>query len=365
VVKTNRLEGQRDKAPRASATVLGLALLVFAAFLFTVVPTVMGLGIREVALAQDLGPFDFLAPMAWTLVIIAVLMLLYVRFFATSMKPKNRAIFAFLATALLVLGGIPILIGAFGGVGNGGEVPPGYVPQWEIIIPSTVLGSARDANTEVPGGSFTAASAITPAGTIVTSGTDLFADRVNRRITVDVSVNSALATSAAGFSAPDVVLTDFSIRLTNPVDANGDGVMDAVSYFGRVKSISRTTLVDGNSSQEIQVFYWDSTVGWYVGWMRQSSSQSSNGDWISAAPAGVADTRLPTAPSGAALDWTNLGDHSGGSAEYVSFWFLMRNYGPFGYTLPSVGESIDITIQIGTEASFVEFTFVVRLSSRS
>ena len=94
--------------------------------------------------------------------------------------------------------------------------------------------------------------------------------------------------------------------------------------------------------------------------MRESASQASNGDWVSAYPAGVSDSRLPTGAS----SWKQLGKHEGGSAEYISFWFVGRNYGFFGYTQPPMGLPIDLLVDVGTPEVFDTWTIQIKLNAR-
>lgn len=244
--------------------------------------------------------------------------------------------------------------------GNGDGPPVTWVPDFEVLIPTVVAGTSRDVATEFPASPFTACSAKPTTLTEMVWATSAYADRSNAKMEMQIAVDVDVAPTTATFQAPDCFLNDFSISLQNGRDANGDGAIDAATYFMRVRSITRTLMRDGNTSIQYPIFEWDGTNGWYIGAMKESASQAANGDWVSFYPAGVTDTTLPTGAS----PWRQLGSHAGGAAEFIAFWFVPHNYGYFGYTIPNVGDSIDVVVDVGTPEKFDSFEIAVKLTTR-
>lgn len=68
-------------------------------------------------------------------------------------------------------------------------------------------------------------------------------------------------------------------------------------------------------------------------------------------------------PTGAS-SWRQLGKHEGGSAEYIRFWFVGRNYGFSGYTQPPTGSPIDLLVDVGTPEVFDTWTIQIKLNAR-
>ena len=147
----------------------------------------------------------------------------------------------------------------------------------------------------MPGSPFTQCASLSPIGTIITWDTNAHPDASNKKIEMQVAVDDDLAPTTPGCQLDNCFLVDFSISLENGRDLNGDGSIDAVTYFGRIHSI--TTMIDGNTTQVNNIIHWHAQNGWYIRWMRESASQASNGDWVSAHPAGISDSRLPTGTS--------------------------------------------------------------------
>lgn len=318
-------------------------------------PVVAGTALQVEALAGYLPIFFILFLVAGAVTIAGW------KSFSMNKKMAGMGI-TFLFFALLMA---PLVAGPIG-ITPPGPGPDGYVPAWEVLIPSTIQGTPRDANTEIMdsnGGD--GVDTGSPAGTLCAFATNAEADRANRNVRVAVSVDDDAATSGATFSAPDACSFDLAFRLTNPQDANGDGTMDSIAIFGRVRSITATVAQDGNETAAHNIFLFDSTFGWYIGWSRDVDAQTTDGAWISACPAGLSDARLPTAPSGACLDWNNLGTNAGVDEDYIAFAYGTRNYGMWGYTLPPIGFQYTITIDIGTPESFVTYTVLVFLSARA
>jgi hypothetical protein len=330
--------------------------------------------LKATIMGSVLGPAVVLVPY-WFLFIIGGSVIAVIGYAVTRGTDADTrgAIIAYAISGILIVLGVSVGVGAGIDMWNGGEDPQKpfcerfpndpscvWAPDFTILVPSTPAGAGRDTAAEIPGAPFTQCGSMSPAATMITYNTDAYVDSSNKRIEMQVAINDDLAPTTAGYQLDECFLVDFAINLENGRDADGDSNIDAVTYFGRIRSITRTTMVDGNSSQPYNVFYWDTTNGWYMGWMKESASQASNGDWISSYPAGVSDDRLPTGAS----EWKQLGSHSGGSAEYVSFWFAARNYGIFGYTQPPVGSSVDILVDIGTVEIHDTWTVQVKLNAR-
>lgn len=243
------------------------------------------------------------------------------------------------------------------------------IPHWQVLVPSTVQGTPRDTAAEIfDSQGATACSSITGQGTLTldASGTNFEVDRSGNTVRIAITVDDDVATSAAGFQAPDCHANDFQVLLQNPVDANGDGVNDAAPLFGRIRAITATRTEDGNgTSSNRNILYFDTTFGWYIGWSRIVDTQATDGVWASACPPGLSDAALPTSPQGACLDWYNLGSDNGADEEYIAFAMVPRNYGWYGYTLPVIGFNYFVTLDIGHPQDFTTYTVQVFLSARA
>jgi len=339
---------------RTSAIVLFALALVIA----LEAPAALALDPSNAALAITSGnQFLTLSFMVFGVGVICILVGAFVH-----IGDKNKATVLVIGIVLSTFAGMAIIYQMTTPPVDGQLCPDGTPPpcigpgaQWEIYL--TVPAAGHDAATEYPGNSYTFCSAITPAGTaLVYTGTITgYLDRQNRKVTHHHTITSTLATTAAAFSAPDCNAFDFSVRLLNGQDRNGDGVIDAQNYFGQILSISRTTTTDGNSSVASNVFYSDVNNGFYVGWFTDGSN------WVSAYPGMESMTTLTTGPS----PIVNIGSHGGGAADVPAFWYLLRNYGPFGYTQPPIGTSIIIQAQIGSPGGWLPFTVEIRLNART
>ena len=241
-----------------------------------------------------------------------------------------------------------------------GDGPGDFVPEWEIILQGT-RSTARDVASEMFDTQGGDGDGETPAGTLCAYGTNAEVDLSNKHLRHAVTIDDDVTTATAGFSAPDICSVDFSFRLLNPADANGDGTMDSVSIFARVRSISATVTEDGNgSSTRRNVFYRDTTFGWYVGFSRDVDTINTDGQWISVAPAGTDDSELRTS-----YDWQNLGVNAGLDEDYATFAYVLRNYGPFGYTLPVIGYQYSMAVDIGTPEKYTTIGVTIFLSARA
>lgn len=230
----------------------------------------------------------------------------------------------------------------------------GATPQWSVLVPSTVQGTPRDALAELfdtDGG--TGGGGETPTATLCAYGTNAVVDRNNKIVRITETITTTVATSAATFEAPDACNFDLAVNLQNPRDSNGDGVQDSVAFFGRVRDISATTSQDGNQTVQRNIFIFDNTFGWYMGWTRSVATQATDGQWISACPSGESDTQLPTSPhAGGCLDWVNLGTSTGAAPVYIDFAYIAHNYGFYGYTQPPTSTTYTIHIDVGTPALY-------------
>jgi len=338
--------------------IVSLAIAVMALLGLSATAAALPVGAGAAANALDVVGFAAGMLAVFLLFFLIGLVALLVAWKGLSMK--YRTIGAIVVTALFAM----VLLGALQpsmvpptGDGQG----PEYVPKWEIIL-QTTRSTARDAASEIfdsQGG--TGGGGETPTATLCAYGTNAEVDLSNKILRHAVTVDDDVATSAAGFSSPDICSVDFSFRLLNPQDANGDGTMDAVSIFARVRSISATVTEDGNgSSTRRNIFQRDTTFGWYVGWSRDVDTINTDGQWISIAPAGVDDAQL-----GTSYDWQNLGVNSGLDEDYATFAYILRNYGPFGYTLPVIGYQYTMTVDIGTPADYQTIGVLIFLTARA
>ncbi len=300
---------------------------------------------------------------AWSPLLLLLGAILLVVTFATwrGMRPDRRIVALGLSLAFVGLGVLPLATAP-------GLVPPGpggpsgvYVPSWEIIL-QTTRSTARDVASEIfdtQGG--TGGGGETPTATLCAYGTNAEVDLSNKILRHAITVDDDAATSGATFSAPDICSVDFSFRLLNPQDANGDGVMDAVSIFWRLRSISVTRTEDGNGTNTNRnVIMRDTTFGWYIGASRDVDTINTDGQWVSAAPAGKDDAQL-----GTSYPFQNLGTNAGADEDYATFAWIYRNYGPFGFTLPVIGYIYTMQWDVGTEASFQTIQVITFLSARA
>ena len=137
----------------------------------------------------------------------------------------------------------------------------------------------------------------------------------------------------------------------------------SVSIFGRVRSISATVAEDGNgSSSRRNIFYRDTTFGWYLGWSRDVDTINTDGQWVSIAPAGTDDAALQ---AGHDYGWTNLGVNAGADEDYATYAYVLRNYGPFGFTLPVIGYQYTMLVDIGTPSDYTTLTVTIYLAARA
>ena len=245
---------------------------------------------------------------------------------------------------------------------DGDDTGPGYAPKFEVILQGT-RSTARDGATEMFDTQGGDGDVETPAGTLCAYGTNAEVDLSNKILRHAITVDDDVTVATAGFSAADICSADFSFRLLNPQDANGDGTMDSVSIFGRVRSISATVAEDGNgSSSRRNIFYRDTTFGWYLGWSRDVDTINTDGQWVSIAPAGTDDAALQ---AGHDYGWTNLGVNAGADEDYATYAYVLRNYGPFGFTLPVIGYQYTMLVDIGTPSDYTTLTVTIYLAARA
>ncbi len=302
---------------------------------------------------------DTLSSWAPLLLLLGVIVLVVTALTWKGMKASRRTLALLLGLVFIGLGLLPALQAPIGAPPGG---PPGaYVPKFEIIL-QTTRSTARDVASEIfdtQGG--TGGGGETPTATLCAYGTNAEVDLANKVLRHAVTVDDDAATSAAAFSAPDICSVDFSFRLLNPVDANGDGVMDAVTIFWRLRSSGVTETEDGNgTSTRRNLFMRDNTFGWYVGVSRDVDTINTDGQWVSVAPAGIDDTKLASSYA-----FSNLGTNAGADEDYATFAWIFRNYGPYGFTQPLIGYTYTMLVDIGTDTSFTTITIFTFLSARA
>ena len=303
------------------------------------------------------GPLDGIAPYMPLFLILGFVGLLVLAAGWKSLNMNRRMLAGGFVGLMFALALVPALTGPVGPSGDGG---PTYVPKWEVILQGT-RSTARDGATEMFDSQGGDGDGETPAGTLCAYGTNAEVDLTNKILRHAITVDDDVATSAAAFSAADICSVDFSFRLLNPQDANGDGTMDAVSIFFRLRSSGVTVTEDGNgTSTRRNVFFRDSTFGWYIGASRDVDTINTDGQWVSVAPAGVDDAAL-----GAGYDWSNLGANAGLDEDYATFAWVYRNYGPYGFTLPVIGYTYTQTWDVGTPADYTTITVFTFLSARA
>lgn len=355
------LSGQRRAVLGALQKVvvsLALCLVLLASFAMTVAALPVG----DLARGQA---YAVLGIAGDALVIVFIAALVGLLILAAAWKGIPKMAHKIAAVAVVGFLWAIVLMSAFsmpvGPAGDGGGVGGVLTPVFEVLVPSTVQGTPRDTQAELfdtQGG--TGGGGETPTATLCAFGTNAEVDRANRVVRWQVTVDDDIATSAAAFSAPDSCAHDLAVRLTNPRDVNGDGVQDSVSFFGRLRSISATTAQDGNQTTPRNIFMFDNTFGWYVGFSRRVDTQTTDGTWLSVAPPGTSDGQLKTS-----FDWTNLGSTTGADEDYIGLAAISRNYGFYGFTQPVIGYTYSFVWDIGTPESFVTYTWQVILLARA
>lgn len=346
------------KALRTAVVSLALCLVILASAVVTVAALPVGDIARQQANVVILGLAVDIA-ILFILAFIGLVVLAAAWKGIRGMKQKLVAVgVVSLLWGLVLFSAFSAPVGPAGGNGGGSGA---LTPVFEVLVPSTVQGTPLDTQAELfdsQGG--TGGGGETPTATLCAFGTNALVDRSNRLIQWQITVDDDVATSAAAFSAPDSCSHSLAVRLTNPRDVNGDGVQDSVAFFGRLRSISATTAQDGNQTTPRNIFMFDTTFGWYVGFSRRVDTQTTDGTWLSVCPAGCADAQLKTA-----FDWTNLGSTTGADEDYIGLAAISRNYGFYGFTLPTAGYTYSFVWDIGTPDSYVTYTWQVALIARA
>ncbi len=267
--------------------------------------------------------------------------------------------------AITVFGAIALILGFTGGLAGfltGGGFgtttvpppPPGYIANWSCNvwdISTSAVGDAHDAITEFPDSPFVAADGGTPDlnKVIATPTYDLPAHTA----TVDYSVDDDVTPTTAGYIDEDAFAFDVNCQLLNPIPAVGGGAQE-IPIWGQI-SASRTTGTNNNGSFT-HVFYGDVTAGWYLGFGAIADSGA-------AAASHTNDHRYfsYTAslnfPSAAPLqgDWIPLGTSDGDTdGEWIAVWYVL-GLGISDYTAPPIGDSLLLTIRLGTSPLSTEY----------
>ncbi len=299
-----------------------------------------------------------LAPWAPLLLLLGAIVLI-VGLAMKGLSSNKRLAAVAVGALVLALGVIPMLAPSVGPAAGPG--PTAGIPHFTVIMQGT-RSTARDVQAELfdtQGG--TGGGGETPTATLCAYGTNAELDIGNRILRHAITVDDDVATSTATFSAPDSCSVDFSFKLDNPTDDNGDGVMDSKAVYFRLRSAGVTVTEDGNgSSTRRNIFMRDNTFGWYIGASLDVDTINTDGQWVSVAPAGTQDSELQ-----AAHDWNLLGFNAGADEDYASFAYISRNYGFFGFTQPTAGYIYTQIWDVGVPTDFTTITIIVFLSARA
>jgi len=308
-----------------------------------------------IALTPGLGfavdPVAMLEGAAVALLIIGGVFMGIGALFTKVKATKSLGIPAILIGAILfilsVAGFAVQVLGSGLGPGELPPPPPGYVAEWNCNfwdISTSTVGDAHDAVTEYPDTPFVAADGGTPDlnKVIATPAYDL----TNRIATEDISVDDDVTTTANGFIDEDTFAFDVNCRLMNPAPAVGGGNQE-IPVWGQI-SVTRTTGTNNNGSFA-HVFYGDVTAGWYLGFGTIADSGAAAASHTSDHRY-VSYTSGLTYPNPAPLvgEWIPLGTSDGDTdGEWIAVWYVLGT-GFSDYTAPNLGDSVLITVRLGT-----------------
>lgn len=309
------------------------------------------LAIPPGGIALQIDPVGMLVGGAVALLIIGGVFMGIGYVFTKVKSTKALGIPAILVGAILFILAVAGFAVQFAGGGLGpGQLPPpppGYVALWSCNfwdISTSAVGDAHDAVTEFPDTPFVAADGGTPDLNKVIA-TPVY-DLANRIATIDLSVDDDVTTTAAAFIDEDAFAFDVNCQLTNPAPAVGGGNQE-IPLWGQI-SVTRTTGTNNNGSFA-HVFYGDASAGWSLGFGTIADSGA-------AAASHTNDHRYASYtstlgfPNAAPLvgEWIPLGTSDGDTdGEFAAVWFVLGT-GISDYTGPNLGDSVLITIRLGT-----------------
>ncbi len=227
-----------------------------------------------------------------------------------------------------------------------GNAIPDCVTPHEFTV---TISIGVTAGSTVPAGSYDSCDTEVGGTTGEWTATEGTADLTSNRIRALVAIDTDLATTAALWSEPNCLELDHDLHLNTPVDQNGDGVADSITYYGGIDSISRTTLpTDGSNGTVNGVGFVrdgiDETADWLILWKNDA------GTWIPACPEAKTSSSPPTSCGDVAV-----GAHTGSAADDdVDLYIILEDRGLWGYQEPAVGAFVVINYHIAGKSYTVE-----------
>jgi len=313
-----------------------------------------------------------------------------------AVSPKNAGNKRILKASAVGVGVSLITIGGVGLVmqGGGGEIvtdgcPPGQIRvngvctaipaiTWTYQIPATPAHAQHDVATEYPDSPAVPGDGGTPDLNLVSCAyaTNAFVDRASLPMKVKWNINIATtaATTNAAYQATDMCNVDVLLQ-PGFIDLNGDGDMDQIPYYVRLRDFSPTTNMQfsvGNSTQSLteNAIYHSSTFGWHVGigaeidapaWAHENADHAYQSMCSPGAP-GYSPSSLSQQ---CYSRWIQAGIYDDGDPDGISLWLMGNNNGFFGYLSQTNVGSFTTTWDIGVPQSYFTIVFEVNVGTVS
>ncbi len=328
-----------EGAPDARANKLQRSSLLLALAGFLLLP----------AAASPLVLVDFLAPFALVFLVLGAIGLILSFVMKDTIKAKNMPIAVLVSLVLVVVGILPM-------VGGPGVVtPPAELFKFELIPSVDTTGGDT-----IPAGNYDSCDTEAGGTTAEWTTTEGTYDAGAKTFTANIAIDTDNAITAALWMEPDCLQMSFSIRLLNGRDANGDGATDAVNYFMRIASISRTTLAtDGSNGTLNTAGFARDGVSETNDWLLLYRTDAST--WVASCPEARQGSQVPTS-----CGFVNIGNHAGAAADTTFAYIILEDRGLFGYQEPAVGSTVVIVYEFGGPSVETQsFTLLVRLNTRA
>jgi hypothetical protein len=307
-------------------------------------------GLALNAAAADLGPLNAVTPWTPWLLVLGVIFLAIGYFGRGAVSARTRGVLNLFGGLFIV---IVILIALAGWIPMGpgdGDVPPGTQHTFTVNGEVDVTGGDT-----YPAGDYDSCDTENGGTTSEWTTTEGTLDPTTNSFIARVAIDTDLAITAALWTEPNCLRLDFSVRLNTPVDLNGDGTNDAITYFAQVTSISRTTLAtDGsNGSVNAQGFVRDGiseTGDWLILYQTDASV------WIPACQEFRSSSLM-----GSSCGPVAVGSHAGAAAaDTVSLVMHLEDRGLFAYQEPGTGTGVNVGFTVAGKA----WTLSILLNSR-
>lgn len=323
-----------------------VAVLLVGAWLFGLAVALPG----QAAAAADLGFLNPIVPYALVFIIIGAVGLLLSYFAKDSIKPKNVPLVLAVSLILLIVGIIPYVVPS-------GAVTP---PTTELFKFELIPSVGTTAGNTVPAGNYDSCDTEAGGTTGEWAAASGVYDAGSAAFTATISMDTDVAVTDALWMEPNCLQLVWTVRLLNGRDANGDGATDAVNYFMKISSISRTTLsTDGsNGTLNTAGFVRDGvseTNDWYLLYLTDAST------WIAACPEARTSSAVPSS-----CGFQNVGNHAGGAADTIDAYVILEDRGLFGYQEPADLSSVVMVYEFGGPGIQSQtFSLIIRLNTRA